>query len=69
MLKKITFSSDDDVNAFFARNVDAAGNSSIYLIKIIITFNPEKRQQEQHLIYSDKVIMRAGQHLRKGEQR
>jgi hypothetical protein len=66
MLHKQTFFSDTEVNQFFADNTDKNGESTVYLVKIIIVFNPLTRQQEQHYIYSEKSIMKSGQHLRKG---
>jgi hypothetical protein len=66
MLNKSTFSSDDSLNAFFRVNTNHDGTSSIYLVKIIITYNPYTKQQEYHIIYSDKVVMKSGQHQRMG---
>lgn len=66
MLKKITFTSDSDVNAFFKENCNDRGENLIFLVKLIIIHNPILQRQEQHIIYSHKVIMKSGQHMRKG---
>jgi len=64
MLNKDTFLNDVELNSFFRKNADNVGNSTIYLVKIIIIFNAVLRRQEYHIIYSDKMIMKSGQHHR-----
>lgn len=68
MIEKTTFHSDAEANAFF-REHTKDGASTIYIIKYIITNNPVTREQEQHLIFSEKPDMKAGMHMRKGCQR
>lgn len=68
MLKKLTFDSDTEVNKFFAGH-DNNGESTIYIIKVIVLYNPVRQCQEQHYIYSDKQIMKNGMHLQKAKDR
>jgi len=65
MIHKRTFASDNDLNQFFQEN-SINGESTVYIIKVIIVYNPVEHCQEQHLFYSEKSVMKAGQHLRKG---
>lgn len=67
MLNKLTFLSDNELNAFFSNNTKN-GESTVYIVKFIILYNAAKTRQEYHLIYSDHFTMKAGQHLRKGVQ-
>ena len=65
MLNKATFTSDDAINTFFKRN-SSDGQSTIYLIKIIILYSQVSKQLEYHIIYSDNHLMKSGQHHRTG---
>lgn len=67
MLNKATFLSDEALNAFFKRN-SVGGQSTIYLIKIIILYSQVSKQLEYHIIYSDNHMMKSGQHQRVGVQ-
>lgn len=67
MLNKRTFLTDKELNLFFD-TFTKNGESTIYIVKLIILHNPAKNRQEFHLIYSDHFTMKAGQHLRKGCQ-
>ena len=68
MLRKATFYSDSALNRFFEENCDTERNSLIYLVKIIIIYNPVSQKQEYHLIYSDKKILKQGQHMRRNDR-
>jgi len=67
MLNAQTFFSDEELNQFFKSHT-IGNNPTIYIIKLIILYNPVSNRQEQHLIYSDNQLMRSGQHMRKGSQ-
>lgn len=67
MLKKATFFTDDGLNNFFRlNNSTTTDESTIYLVKFIVFTNPLTRQQEYHVIYSEKSMMKSGQHMRVG---
>ena len=68
MLRKATFFNDAELNVFFGANCDKEGNSIIYLVKIIIIYNPVSQKQEYHLIYSDKKALKQGQHIRRNDR-
>jgi hypothetical protein len=66
MIRKLTFHSDEEQNAYFKSQEDKDGNCNINIIKIIILFVPGTHEKEYHLYVSFRDNMKAGMHQRKG---